>query len=134
MPSFHSLEALAKFKKHTAPEILKSQMAWKDIFVVEDDSSEIIATGAIADFGRPEKPKYSVSNFFAKPELHGRGIGKYLFHHLLNSVKAQQIDALHVPSSKNAVPFYKKFGFIKDIEQPDINDEITWLTLKIIYK
>jgi hypothetical protein len=38
---------------------------------------------------------------------------------------------LHVPSSRNAVNFYKKMGFVEDIVQNDIKDEITWMTRMI---
>jgi len=30
-----------------------------------------VATGALANFGNNEVPKYSISNFFVKPEFHG---------------------------------------------------------------
>lgn len=91
-------------------------------------NDEIVATGVLANFGNDEAPKYSISNFFVKPELHGQGIGRSLFNHLFEVFKSKNVHDLHVPSSRNAVKFYEKMGFVEDIEQNDIKDEITWMT------
>lgn len=105
MSRYHSKHIIEKFKSHNTPENVRTQMYWKDIFVVEE-GNEIIATGALANFGDMESPKYSVSNFFVKPELHNRGIGKLLFSRILETARGKGVDLLHVPSSRNAVAFY----------------------------
>ncbi len=107
-----------------------NQMNWKEIFVVEIDG-EIVATGALANFGDNEAPKYSISNFFVKPELHRQGIGKSLFNQLFKIFKSKSVKDLYVSSSRNAVEFYEKMGFVQDLEQIDIQDEITWMTRMI---
>jgi ribosomal protein S18 acetylase RimI-like enzyme len=91
----------------------------------------IIATGAVANFGNEGTPKYSVSNFFVKPELHRKGIGRFLFDSLLKIAISKGAKTFHVPSSRNALGFYEKMGFVKDEIQPDEADEITWLIMKI---
>jgi ribosomal protein S18 acetylase RimI-like enzyme len=130
MSHYHSKHIIEKFKSHNTPELVKTQMLWKEIFVVEDDGG-VVATGALANFGDSENPKYSVSNFFVKPELHNRGIGSLLFGKLLETAKEKKAELLHVPSSRNAVGFYEKMGFVKDEIQNDIEDEITWMTMNV---
>ncbi|NJD04815.1 MAG: GNAT family N-acetyltransferase [Ruminiclostridium sp.] len=130
MSRYHSKHIIEKFKNHNTPEKVRTQMQWKEIFVVEEDN-EIIATGALANFGDMENPKYSVSNFFVKPELHNRGIGKLLFRKILDTAKGKGAEVLHVPSSRNAVAFYEKIKFVQDEILNDTEDEITWMTMKV---
>jgi hypothetical protein len=40
-------------------------------------------------------------------------------------------ELFHVPSSRNAVGFYSCIGFEVDENQPDSDDEITWMSMKI---
>ncbi|PRX22466.1 N-acetylglutamate synthase-like GNAT family acetyltransferase [Orenia metallireducens] len=130
MINHHSKEIVEKFKEHNKPERLKEQMKWKEIYVVKKDN-EIISTGAIANFGDNDSPKYSISNFFVKPELHGQGIGRLMFNHLLISIKKKDIEKLHVPSSRTGLGFYKRMGFVEDEVQPDKKDEIIWMTIEL---
>ena len=130
MSQYHSKHIIGKFKNYNTPEKVKNQILWKDIFVVEDDG-EIVATGALANFGDALNPKYSVSNFFVKPELHNRGIGRFLFKKIFETTKEKKASILHVPSSRNSIGFYKKIGFVQDEIQNDFNDEITWMTMKV---
>jgi ribosomal protein S18 acetylase RimI-like enzyme len=127
MSKYHSIHIIEEFKNHNTPEKLMNQMNWKEIFVVEIND-EVVATGALANFGDTEAPKYSISNFFVKPELHGRGIGRSLLNYLFEVFNGKYVKDLHVPSSRNAVKFYEKMGFVQDLEQIDIEDEITWMT------
>jgi GNAT superfamily N-acetyltransferase len=130
MSECHSKDIIEKYKSHNTPENIKAQMLWKEIFVIEDNF-EIVATGALANFGDEQNPKYCVSNFFVKPELHKKGIGKVLFNKIFETAKEKGTGLLHVPSSRNGVGFYEKMGFDKDEMQSDIADEITWMTMKI---
>lgn len=128
MAEQHSPAVIEKYKNQNTQEKLLKQMDWKEIYVVEDHSG-IIATGAIASFGGQNKPRYSISNFFVKPELQHKGVGKLLMEHLLNEARKKNALTLHVPSSNNAVAFYAKMGFVTDKIQDDREDEITWLTM-----
>ncbi len=130
MKKHHSEEVIEKFKSHNTIENLRQQMSWKDILVVEEDN-EIVATGAIANFGSKQITRYSISNFFVKPELHRKGIGKALFNELKKIVVEKGAKILHVPSSRNAIEFYKGLGFKVDSLQPDVEEEITWMKMKI---
>jgi GNAT superfamily N-acetyltransferase len=127
MSNYHSVAVVKKFMDEVTPAWLTRQMGWKQIWVVEE-AGEVIATGALADFGSPEAPKLSVSQFFVRPEVHGRGIGKYLMTHLVQMARGEGCARLYVPSSRNAIHFYTSAGFTMEAEQPDAADEITWMS------
>ena len=130
MSTYHSVAVVKKFRGKVTPAWLTRQMGWKQIWVVEE-AGEIVATGALADFGSPETPKLSISQFFVRPEVHGQGIGKFLMKHLVQSARGQGCARLHVPSSRNAISFYTSAGFTIDAGQPDAADEITWMSLEM---
>jgi hypothetical protein len=44
---------------------------------------------------------------------------------------AKGAEVFHVPSSRNAVGFYNAMGFAVDEFQMDLQDEITWMSMKI---
>ena len=127
----HSKDVLERFKEHNTLENWKNQMKWKEIFVVEEDG-EVIATGALVNFGNNSIPKYSISNFFVEPQKHRKGIGKLLIKHILEIAKDKEIKCLHVPSSRTGFEFYKRVGFTKDNIQDDELDEIVWMTMNIL--
>lgn len=128
----HSPSIREKFKEHSSAEILTGQLAWKEIYVVTS-AGEIVATGALADFGTPDAPKWSVSNFFVQPERHGQKIGQTLLRFLIAEARKKDVDTLHVPSSRTALRFYQHYGFVCDGAQPaaDVALEITWMTLAL---
>lgn len=126
----HSAEVLAGFRAEVTPEAFREQMSWKEAFVAEEDG-EVVATGALADFGEPGAPRYAVSQFYVRPDRHGRGVGALLLEHIVAQARESGAPSLHVPSSRNAVPFYARAGFGVDAEQPDAAVEITWMTLPL---
>ena len=129
MSKYHSRAVLEKFKSHNTQESLLSQMKRNKVYVAEDASGKVVATGAFADFGSEGKPKYCVSNFYVMPENHSQGIGRALFNELYREAETRRAVSFHVPSSRNAVGFYEKMGFAVDEDQPDAHDEITWMTM-----
>jgi N-acetylglutamate synthase-like GNAT family acetyltransferase len=124
----HRKDTYDLFCSEVTFESFEKQLTWKEMYVLEDDSNEILATGSLANFGTPETLKLSVSMLFVLPELHSRRIGGMLLKHLFDSAQKQGVKLLHVPSSKNAVRFYAHFGFVIDDFQPDEAVEITWMT------
>jgi predicted N-acetyltransferase YhbS len=130
MLKHHSPSTVAKFRAKVTHDGVKRQMEQKRILVVERDG-EVVATGALANFGSTDEPMHTVSQFFVRPDLHSQGIGKALLHHLIGLARDQGIRQLHVPSSRNAIPFYQRFGFSPDADQPSLGDEITWMTMAI---
>ena len=130
MAEHHTADVLAGLRADITPEFFREQLGWKKVFVVED-AREIVATGAVADFGPPGAPKYTVSQFYVRSDLHRRGIGKRLLERLVETARASGVDSLHVPSSRNAIPFYQHTGFSVDAHQPDAAIEMTWMTMPL---
>jgi GNAT superfamily N-acetyltransferase len=130
MTQYHSAEILARFRSEVTPDAIREQLGWKQVFVVEHEG-EVVATGALADFGTPEEPRYTVSQFYVRPDLHRQGIGDRLLAHLVGVATAAGAAALGVPSSRNAIPFYRQAGFHVDARQPDTGIEITWMTMPL---
>jgi len=127
---YHSKSIIEKYKTYNSIKSLSNQLTWKIVYVAEQDG-KIVGTGAFVDFGNAERHKFSVSNLYIMPEYHSQGIGSELFKHLLHEAKSRNADSFHVPSSKNAISFYEKCGFVIDEIQHDVKDEITWLTMRI---
>jgi GNAT superfamily N-acetyltransferase len=123
----HKKETFELFRSEVSPEWLEKQLYWKEMYVLED-AGRVIATGSFANFGTDETPKMSVSMFFVSPDYHSKGIGRMLLEHLFSSAISKNIPWLHVPSSKNAIRFYERLGFIIDQIQPDEAVGITWMT------
>ncbi len=130
MSEFHSKPILDKFMLHNTCESLSSQLLWKKVYVVEKNN-RIIGTGAFVNFGSIENPKYCISNLYVLPEMHGKSIGRLIFDQLLNDAKLVGAKNFHVPSSINAIGFYKKMGFSIDEIQLENEDEITWMSLLV---
>jgi GNAT superfamily N-acetyltransferase len=130
LAKYHSPEVLAKSRARVTPETLCEWMGWKRIYVVEDEE-EIVGTGSLADLGSEREPKLSISQFFVRSDLHGQGIGRQLAMHLVEKARSMGAEWLHVPSTRNAIGFYRRLGFVPDLEQPDVDDEITWMTMTI---
>ena len=128
---YHSAAIVNKFKEHNSVENLKSQLGWKKIYVAAEENGQVVGTGAFANFGTAESPKYSVSNLYVLPEWHRKGIGAKILEILIGDAQKRNADTLHVPSTRNGVAFYEKFGFAIDKIQPDIDDEITWMTKEL---
>ena len=127
MAEHHSAEILAGFRADATPQSFRDQMAWKQVFVAEE-AGDVVATGALADFGSAGAPKHTVSQFYVRSEFHGRGIGTRLLAHIAEAANSAGADRLHVPSSRNAIGFYERAGFSVDSGQPDAALEITWMT------
>jgi ribosomal protein S18 acetylase RimI-like enzyme len=127
MSKVHSKEILEKFKAEQTEESYRRQILWKEIFVAEVDG-QVVGTGALANFGKPDFPKYSVSNCYVLPELHNHGIGKKILNKIVEETIKKDAKKLHCPSSRNAIQFYEKFGFYIDENQDEIEGESTWMT------
>ena len=130
MAEHHTAEILAGFRAEVTPQFFRDQMAWKQVFVAEE-AGEVIATGALADFGSSGAPKCTVSQFYVRSDVHGRGVGARLLAHIGETAKSTGADRLHVPSSRNAIGFYERAGFSVDSGQPDAAIEITWMTMSL---
>jgi GNAT superfamily N-acetyltransferase len=130
MARHHTAEILAGFRGDLTPRFFREQMAWKQVLVALE-AGEVVATGALADYGSPDEPKHTVSQFYVRSDLHRHGIGSRLLTRLIEIARDVDANSLHVPSSRNAVPFYEHAGFVVDALQPDAAIEITWMTMPL---
>ena len=126
----HSKGVIEKFRMQNSIKSISNQLCWKEVFVLREQES-IVGTIALANFGSDDEPKYSISNLYIDVNEHGRGLGAKLTNHILRIAAEKELEILHVPSSRNAVSFYEKFGFVIDDTQPDAEDEITWMTKEL---
>lgn len=53
-----------------------------------------------------------LDNVFVLPECIGKGFGKILMHHFLNSIKEEKATKITLNAEPNAELFYAKFGFV----------------------
>jgi ribosomal protein S18 acetylase RimI-like enzyme len=130
LAEYHSPQVLARSRARVTPETLREWMGWKRVYVVEDKDG-IVATGSLADFGSEGQPKLSISQLFVRSDLHGQGIGRRLATHLIETARSIGAEKLHVPSTRNAIGFYRRLGFQPDLERPDPADETTWMTMDV---
>lgn len=128
--NFHSGRVIGKFKEYNSKDNLAKQLLWKKVYVAEDNG-EIVGTGAFANLSDNVVPKYSLSNLYVLPEKHHQGIGRCIFHVLKNDAVKQKTKSFHVPSTRNGAAFCEKMGFVVDAVQLDLEDEITWMTMKL---
>ena len=126
----HSSEIVMNCKAAHSIENLTAHLSWKKVYVMLDDDM-VVGTGAFANFGTAEQPKWSVSNLYVLPERHGKGIGRQIIQQLIHDAQHEAAKNLHVPSSRNAIGFYQRMGFVVDSVQPDVAGEITWMTLAV---
>ena len=53
-----------------------------------------------------------IEHLWIRPQLIGKGLGKYLLQNALEKVRNENHTALTVIADPNAVGFYEKFGFV----------------------
>lgn len=126
----HSERIIHKYRTENSPENLANQLQWKTIYVAEQNG-DIVGTGAFANMGVVAYPKYTVSNLFVAPDKHNQGIGRAIFEQLLSDAKRNGDADLHARATANSVGFFLKMGFVVDSEQPDEEDDITWLIMAL---
>lgn len=124
----HSHHVIEYFKASHSREVLIEQLNWKRVYIAEENG-EVVGTGAFANFGSAERPKYVVSNLYIRLDRQKHGIGSLLLSQLIADAREHHTKTYHVPSSRNAVEFYRKAGFEVDEGQPDADEEITWMSM-----
>lgn len=123
----HSAKVVEKFKAHNTEKALLDQLSWKRVYVAKIDN-RVVGTGAFANLTYTDAPNYCISNLYVLPEFQRKGIGYTLVEVLFKDFEKTGDSSFHVPSTRGAVAFYRKFGFIVDEIQNDTDDEITWMT------
>ena len=126
----HSLPVREFCKQHSSADRLRQEFSWREMYVAGNIAGHLGSTGSLVDFGRQGHPRICLSNFFVRPELHGKGLGRQLLHFLVDTARQRKLRQLQVPSSRTGLEFYRHFGFTVDAVQPpeDVALEITWMT------
>ena len=130
LSNYHSADVLKENMENLTQESFRSQMQVVNMYVVEEED-QIVAAGFYANAGTKEMPDYIMTALFVNVESHSKGLGKQLFKHIVNLLRADKIEKLRVPASINAIPFYERMGFVMDKEQPNISEEINWMTMAL---
>lgn len=120
----HSQKIIDHSCKNCSVAAITSQMQRKEIFVAKQDG-KITGTGALANFGNFGVNRWCISNLFVDIPFHGKGVGTQLVNHIVVLAKEKGAQYIEVPSSRTAVGFYAKCGFL-DENLPE-NDELTWM-------
>ena len=139
---YHSQEMLALFGEHATPESLIAQpraqaglrrrghrpyRRHRRPGPVGDSSAPRDDQAAVCEDARDRR----VTNLFVAVDLIGRGIGRRLLDHLVRLAEAEGAQRLHAASSRNAVSFYERAGFVVDPDPPTDMPEITWLLRRL---
>lgn len=73
--------------------------------------------GKVLGFGFIDSDKQSLESVFVDPFHHGKGIGKMLVLALQQQATNAGVTRLSLSASLNAVPFYKRLGFIEQVSR-----------------
>jgi predicted N-acetyltransferase YhbS len=103
-------EASQFIQSFSEEEVMKRLMAHNYVYYIAEDSQGISGFIALRD----NKHLY---HLFVRPDSHGQGIGRSLWHHLLAE---SNWSTCTVNSAPCAVPIYRSFGF-KESGEPKLN-------------
>lgn len=73
--------------------------------------------GKVLGFGFIDSDKQSLESVFVDTFHHGKGIGKMLVLALQQQAIKTGVQVLSLSASLNAVPFYKRLGFIEQVSR-----------------
>jgi putative acetyltransferase len=91
------------------PESYREVIETREFFVVEDDKS-------IVGFGQLNSEAGEVEAVYVSPKSVRRGLGRRVLQTLENVAREKGLKSLHLSSSLNAMPFYKKVGYTSQHE------------------
>ncbi|NJK50066.1 GNAT family N-acetyltransferase [Candidatus Gracilibacteria bacterium] len=91
------------------PESYREVIETREFFVVEDDKS-------IVGFGQLNFETGEVEAVYVSPKSVEHGLGRRILQTLENVAREKGLKSLHLSSSLNAVPFYKKAGYTSHYE------------------
>lgn len=67
------------------------------------------------------------------PEFQGRGYGKALLQHLLESSKEQHRKGVTLTCKKELIPFYEKAGFSNQGRSDSVHGGFEWYEMRVIF-
>ena len=103
--SFYTTEEIQAWAAPKKPESYEESIRSKEFFVAEAD-------GVIVGFGILNQSTTEIEAVFVSPRAGRRGIGLELLQKLEQRARALGLDELRLNASLNAVPFYKRAGYV----------------------
>ncbi|MGN0321952.1 MAG: GNAT family N-acetyltransferase [Oliverpabstia sp.] len=89
------------------------------VFCIND---EIVGVGSISSFWGSLTESILLT-IFVLPELHGKGIGKFIIQNLEQDELFLRADRIEIPASITAIEFYKKQGYDYKNGVKELDDE-----------
>jgi N-acetylglutamate synthase-like GNAT family acetyltransferase len=102
--TMYTPEELQSWAIPKKPESYEESIRSKEFFVADDD-------GVIMGFAVLNPETSEVEAVYVNPEAGRRGVGLALLSKLDERARARSLTLLHLYSSLNAVPFYKRAGY-----------------------
>jgi GNAT superfamily N-acetyltransferase len=129
--AWHSPQEFARLRAVVTPAWVAGQLEWSRVFVAVDDREGILATAALADLGPTSPRRYCARQCFVRVDYHRRGLGASVMAQVCAAAREVGATRLHVPSSRNAVAFYRHLGFLVDEGESAPGDETTWMSVAL---
>lgn len=103
--ALYTTEEIQAWAAPKKPESYEESIRSKEFLVAEED-------GVIVGFGILNQSTTEVEAVYVSPKSGGRGIGLSLLRKLEERGRALGLEALRLNASLNAVPFYKRAGYV----------------------
>lgn len=103
--TLYTPEEIQSWATPKKPESYEESIRSKEFFVAEDD-------GLVIGFAILKPENGEVEAVYVSPEAGGRGVGLALLRQMDEQARAHRLSVLHLYASLNAVPFYKRAGYV----------------------
>jgi len=103
--ALYTTEEIQAWAAPKKPESYEESIRSKEFFVADED-------GEIVGFGILNQSTSEVEAVYVSPKSGRRGIGLSLLRKLEEQARALGLEALRLNASLNAVPFYKRAGYV----------------------
>ncbi|MCG8458919.1 MAG: GNAT family N-acetyltransferase [Holophagales bacterium] len=95
------------------PELFEAAEVWKVVQRGAVLGCAAIEPAAERLLGGPAEGLFSVEHMWIEPEVHGRGIGRRLFEHLVERARQRGGAELEILSDPHAEDFYRHLGCVR---------------------
>lgn len=124
MAADYTAEGIKNFYEFISPASLRERLSSGNLFFIAEKDG--IPAGIIE-----LRDNSHIALFYVKESLHGKGIGRKLFEHALQSPLFNPRDRMiSVNSSAYAEPVYVKFGFVRNVP-PMMKDGMAFISMQL---
>ncbi len=107
------LEVNSKYYPKTVINFMQKYFTPKKIIEDSKRRRTFVALQNKSIVGTLSFDKKGVHAVFVNPKYHNKGIGKLLMNYIENAARKKGYKTIKLASSKNAVGFYQKLGYVK---------------------